>query len=259
MNITIPASDLRPAPCSEAEWALRCQLAQAYHLIDFFGWTETIFNHMSVRLRGNEGHYLVNPFGLNYDEVTPANLLKIGLDGKLVEPSPYPANPAGFALHSAIHGARADAHCVIHTHTTPISAIALKRAGFSHDDFCGAQLTGRIGYHTFEGITLYADEKTRMLESLGNKHILVLRNHGVAVCESNIPRTFFLLWTVQRAAEIQCLALSMAGDNVALPASVSQRCADQTQQLIAGNDFADKWFAAMVRQSEARQRAERHI
>jgi ribulose-5-phosphate 4-epimerase/fuculose-1-phosphate aldolase len=256
MNVTTQSCDLRPSACSEAEWALRCQLAQAYHLVDYFDWTETIFNHISVRLPGPEGHYLINPFGLNYEEVTPANLLKIGLDGVLVEPSPYPANPAGFALHSAIHGARADAHCVIHTHTTPISAIALKWAGFGHDDFYGAQLTGRIGYHTFEGITLYADEKTRMLESLGDKHVLVLRNHGVAVCESNIPRTFFLLWTVQRAAEIQCLALSMAGDNVALPNSVGQRCADQTQQLIAGNDFADKWFAAMVRRSEARRRAQ---
>ena len=128
--------------------------------------------------------------------------------------------------------------------------------GWSDDDFYGAQLTGRIGYHTFEGITLYADEKTRMLESLGDKHVLVLRNHGVAVCESNIPRTFFLLWTVQRAAEIQCLALSMAGDNVALPVTIGQRCADQAQQLIAGSDFADKWFAAMVRRSEARRRAQ---
>jgi ribulose-5-phosphate 4-epimerase/fuculose-1-phosphate aldolase len=254
MNVVTQAGDLRQGNCSEAEWTLRCQLAQAYHLIDYFGWTETIFNHMSARLPGNQGHYLVNPFGLNYDEVTPANLLKIDLDGKLVEPSPYPANPAGFALHGAIHGARADAHCVIHTHTTPISAIALKRAGFGHDDFYGAQLTGRIGYHTFEGITLYADEKARMLESLGDKHVLVLRNHGVAVCEANIPRALFLLWTVQRAAEIQCQALSMAGDNVALPVSVGQRCADQAQQLIAGNAFADKWFAAMVRRSDAHRR-----
>ena len=254
MNVTTQANDQRPATCSAAEWALRRQLAQAYHLIDFFGWTETIFNHISVRLPGDEGHYLVNPFGLNHDEVTAANLLKIDLDGKLAEASNYPVNPAGFALHSAIHGARADAHCVIHTHTTPISAIALKRAGFGHDDFHGAQLTGRIGYHTFEGITLYAEEKTRMLASLGDKHVLVLRNHGVAVCESTIARTSFLLWTVQRAAEIQCLALSMAGDNVALSESVGQHCAEQTQQLIANNDFAEKWFAAMVRRSDARRR-----
>ncbi|CAN5587935.1 class II aldolase/adducin family protein [soil metagenome] len=254
MNAPNTTYDMRPANCSDEEWALRCQLADGYHLIDFFGWTETIFNHISVRLPGNEGHYLVNPFGLNYDEITPGNLLKVGQDGKLLEPSPYEANPAGFALHSAIHGAREDAHCVVHTHTTPISAIALKRAGFGHDDFYGAQLTGRIGYHTFEGITLFEDEKVRMLESLGNKHILVLRNHGVAVCEADIPRTFFLLWTVQRAAEVQCLALSMAGDNVALPTEIGERCASLTEQLISGNhEFAQKWFAAMVRKSRARR------
>lgn len=255
MNTTThTANTLRTPEYSDAEWALRCQLADGYHLIDHFGWTETIFNHISVRLPGGEGHYLVNPFGLNYDEITPSNLLKVDLHGALVEPSEYPANPAGFALHSAIHGARKDAHCVVHTHTTPVSAISLKRAGFGHDDFYGAQLTGRIGYHTFEGITLFDDEKQRMLASLGDKHVLVLRNHGVAVCESNVARTFFLLWTVQRAAEIQCLALSMAGDNVALPASIGQKCADLTQQLIASHDFAEKWFAAMVRKMRARPR-----
>ena len=173
----------KPSHISEEEWALRVQLAHCYHLVDFFGWTETIFNHISARLPGREHAYLVNPFGLNYTEVTPANLLKVDLEGNKVEPSPYDANPAGFALHSAIHGAREDIHCVIHTHTNPVSAVAQKKAGFSHDNFYGAQLYGRVGYHAFEGITLFAEEKARMLASLGDKHILVLRNHGVAVGE----------------------------------------------------------------------------
>jgi ribulose-5-phosphate 4-epimerase/fuculose-1-phosphate aldolase len=254
MNVVAPVASMKPASCSDEEWALRRQLADAYHLIDYLGWTETIFNHMSVRVPGTEGHYLINPFGLNYDEVTPENLLKIDQAGEKVEPSEYPANPAGFALHSVIHAARHDAHCVIHTHTTEVSAIAMKRAGFGHDDFYGAQLTGRVAYHTFEGITLFADEKERMLASLGDKHVLVLRNHGVAVCEASISRTFFLLWIVQRAAEIQTLALSMAGDNVALPEAVSQRCADLAGDLVAHGNFADKWFAAMVRKSRIYRR-----
>ena len=257
MNTATDHQHLHASQDHETEWALRRQLADAYHLIDHFGWTETIFNHISVRLPGKEPGYLVNPFGLNYEEITPENLVKVGLDGELLEPSEYPANPAGFALHSAIHGARDDAHCVIHTHTTPISAIALKQAGFGHDDFYGAQLTGRVGYHTFEGITLFADEKERMLASLGDKHVLVLRNHGVAVCESDVARAFFLLWTVQRAAEVQCLARSMTGDDVPLPATLGQRCADLTQQLIGNDDFAEKWFAAMVRQRRARSGAGR--
>jgi ribulose-5-phosphate 4-epimerase/fuculose-1-phosphate aldolase len=250
MDLSTNDPSTQPAHIGDEEWALRTQLAHCYHLVDFFGWTETIFNHISARIPGSE-HYLVNPFGLNYDEVTPANLLKVDLHGNKLEPSPYDANPAGFALHSAIHGARADVHCVVHTHTTEVSAVAMKRSGFSHDNFYGAQLHGRVGYHTFEGITLFAEEKGRMLASLGDKHVLVLRNHGVAVGEVDIPRTFFLLWTVQRAAEIQCLASSMKGDDVALPATVSQRCADLTQQLIHADDFAEKFFAAMVRQMQA--------
>lgn len=250
MNNLTDLSHTRPAACCEAEWALRVQLAHCYHLVDFLGWTEMIFNHISVRLPGPESHYLVNPFGLNYDEVTPANLLKVGLNGTLIEPSEHPANPAGFALHSAIHGARDDVHCVIHTHTTPISAITLKRRGFGHDDFYGAQLFGRIGYHDFEGITLFDDEKSRMLASLGDKHILVLRNHGVAVGERDIPRAFFLLWTVQRAAEIQCQAGSLGGEDVALSDTIRERCAGLTQQLIHDDGFAVKFFDSLVRRMQ---------
>ena len=152
---------------TEEEWALRIQLAEFYHLVDFLGWTEMIFNHISARLPDSKDHYLVNPFGLYYDEITPDNLLKVDLDGNIVEPSVYPANPAGFALHGAIHGARQDIHCVVHTHTTAVSAIALKEDGFGHDDFYGAQLLGRIGYHSFEGNTLFTVEKAEWLQGLG--------------------------------------------------------------------------------------------
>ena len=230
--------------------ATQSKAAHCYHLIDFFGWTETIFNHISARLPGDEHYYLVNPFGLNYTEITPENLLKVDLKGNKVMPSEYDANPAGFALHSAVHGARDDIRCVIHTHTTPISAITQKKQGFKYDNFYGAQLYGRIGYHTFEGITLFEDEKQRMIESLGDHHILVLRNHGVAVGESSIEKAFFLLWTVQRAAEIQCQADAMQGEDVHLTETVQQKCADLTQMLIKESSFADKFFNAMVRKMQ---------
>lgn len=241
----------RPQHISEEEWALRIKLAHCYHLVDFFGWTETIFNHISARLMEQDGEYLVNPFGLNYTEITPANLIKVDVDGNKLDDSPYDANPAGFALHGALHTARDDMHCVIHTHTNPISAIAMKKAGFSHNDFYGAQLYGRVGYHDFEGITLFQDEKDRMLASLGDKHILVLRNHGIAVGEMDIERTFFLLWTVQRAAEIQVTAGALGGEDVILEEAISQKCADLTQMLIKDSGFAVKFFAAMVRKMEA--------
>ena len=163
MNTVLQSRSSNSHNCSEEEWAVREDLANCYHLIDYMGWSETIFNHISARVPGPENHYLVNPFGLLYTEVTPENLLKVDLQGEKVDPSPYDANPAGFALHSAIHGARSDIHCVIHTHTTQVAAIAQKTHGFSHNDFYGAQIFGRVSYHTFEGITLFADEKERML------------------------------------------------------------------------------------------------
>ncbi|WP_226940144.1 class II aldolase/adducin family protein [Halomonas colorata] len=245
--IAMPAHIEQPSHCSDEEWKQRVKLAYCYHLVDFFGWTETIFNHISARVPGTEGHYLVNPFGLNYTEVTPLNLLKVDLDGNKVEASDYDANPAGFALHSAVHGARDDIHCMLHTHTVPISAVVQKKNGFSHHDFYGAQLYGRVAYHAFEGITLFADEKARMLESLGDKHILALRNHGIAVGESSIEKAVFLLWTVQRAAENQCAAGALGGGDVEIDTAISQKCANLTADLIRESGFANEFFTAMVR------------
>ncbi|HME41085.1 MAG TPA: class II aldolase/adducin family protein [Steroidobacteraceae bacterium] len=238
---------LSPQAMDPEEWRLRCELTDFYHLVDFLGWTEMIFNHISVRLPGAERHYLVNPFGLNYAEITPENLIKVGVDGRLVEPADFPANPAGFALHGAIHEKRHDVGCVAHTHTTAVSAVAMKRGGFDHNNFYSAQFYGRVGYHDFEGITLYADERERMLASLGDKHVLVLRNHGIAVCERDIPTTFALLWVVQRAAEIQCQAGALGGEDVALSESVQQRCHDSATDLGSGIRVARLMFDATVR------------
>jgi len=234
------------------EWRLRCELTNFYHLVDFLGWTEMIFNHISVRLPGPEHHYLVNPFGLNYYEVKPDNLLKVGVDGQLIEPSEYRANPAGFALHGAIHASRVDVACIAHTHTNALSAVAMKRAGFDHHNFYGAQLVGRVGYHDFEGITLYDDERGRLLASLGNKNVLVLRNHGVAVCERDIPTTFGLLWTAQRAAEIQCQSGALGGEDVAISEAVQRRCRDAAVDLGQGIALARLMFDATVRRMRDR-------
>ncbi|HVC02928.1 MAG TPA: class II aldolase/adducin family protein [Steroidobacteraceae bacterium] len=233
------------------EWRLRRELADFYHVVDYLGWTELIFNHISVRVPGPQHQYLVNPFGLNYSEVTPANLLKVGVDGRLIEPSRYPANPAGFALHGAIHESRADVTCIAHTHTTAVSAIAMKRGGIDHNNFYGAQLDGRVAYHDFEGITLFADERPRMVASLGDKHVLVLRNHGVAVCERDIPWTFALLWTVQRAAEIQCQAAAISGENVELGDAVRSRCRASAVDFAASANLVRLMFDATVRRMRA--------
>lgn len=232
------------------EKQLRSELALCYRLVDFFGWTEMIFNHISVRLPGGRT-YLVNPFGLNYNEVTPDNLLTVDISGHLVGRSNYMPNPAGFALHGAIHSVRHDMHCIIHAHTTPISAIAQKEAGLSYDNFYGAQLAGRVGYHAFEGITLFDDERERMLASLGNGDVLILRNHGVAVGAPDIQRAFMLLWTVQRAAEIQCQAGMIAGPDSLLSQAVRDQCVGNSKKLIQEAEFARLFFDAAVRRMVA--------
>ncbi|MGE4481927.1 class II aldolase/adducin family protein [Acidocella sp.] len=234
--------------CHEQEEArLRKQLAECYHLVDFHGWTESIFSHISVRLPGQERRYLVNPFGCNYNEVTPDNLLVVNADGKIISNSGNQPNPAGFALHGAIHTARDDIHCVIHTHTNPVCAVAMKQDGFSHDNFYGAQLFGRVGYHDFEGITLYADERSRILASLGDRHVLVLRNHGIAVGEADIARTFFLHWVAQRAAEIQCQSGTIPGADIPLSDEIRSSCARDAGRLIDQAGAAQLMFDAEVR------------
>lgn len=230
---------------TEAE--LRVELTDFYHLVDHLGWGEIIFNHISVRLPGPRQTYLVNPFGLSYDEITPDKLVVVDTEGQLVGDSLYCANPAGFALHGVIHANRSDVHCVAHAHTLAMSAVVMKQAGFSHDNFYGAQLTGRIGYHDFEGITLYAEEKERMLASLGQHDVLALRNHGVAVCGADIPRTFLLLWIVERAAQVQMLSQSMAGPDVALSDAIRQRCRSDGERVAGSAIAARMLFDAAVR------------
>jgi len=196
------------------------------------------------------GHFLINPFGLWYDEVTASNLVKIDIAGNPVGPAQHPANPAGFIIHSAIHAAREDAHCVIHTHTTAGLAVACKAGGLSHDNFYGAMVAGRVAYHAFEGITVNADEQPRLLASLGNRHVLVLRNHGLLVAERDIPTAFALMWTVQRACEVQCAAAAMDGPDVPLSPEVCAASAHASQHFEADGRTCHRMFEAAVRKME---------
>jgi ribulose-5-phosphate 4-epimerase/fuculose-1-phosphate aldolase len=238
-------------PLAQDEQGLREDLTKFYHLVAYFGWDEIIFNHISVRVPGADHHYLVNPFGLSYEEISAEKLIKVDTEGQLVGDSVYQANPAGFALHGAIHANRGDVGCVAHAHTMAMSAVANKADGFSHDNFYGAQLTGRVGYHDFEGITLYADEKERMLQSLGDKDVLVLRNHGVAVCGADVPSTFMLMWIVERAAHVQVLSQSMAGVQIPLSNDVRAKCGADAKRIMSGSNGAARMlFDASVRRMQ---------
>jgi ribulose-5-phosphate 4-epimerase/fuculose-1-phosphate aldolase len=202
-----PVQDL---PMTEAERKARIELAACYRIFDMLGWTEMIFNHITVRVPGPEVRFLINPFGLHYSEVTASNLVLIDVDGNPVRESRWPVNRAGFVIHSAIHGAVKDAHCVMHTHTTTGLAVACLEDGLSHDNFYGAMLHGKVAYHEFEGITVEPGEKERLVRDLGDKPVMLLRNHGLLALGPSVPEAFMWLWTVQRACDVQ-IAASQAG------------------------------------------------
>lgn len=214
------AQRLCPEGMRPEEWRARVELAACYRVFNQLGWVELIFNHITLRLPGARPEFLINPFGLNYDEITAGNLIKIGHDGVPVEPTPFHVNRAGFVIHSAVHAARADAHCVMHTHTTAGMAVACKSAGLGHDDFYGAELFGDVAYHAFEGITVHADESPRLVASLGRKRVLVLRNHGMLVTGSSVFNAFRWMWTLQRACEVQVMADCLHGPNEPLTDAV---------------------------------------
>lgn len=162
-----------PSGLDMREWRLRIELAACYRVFAHRGWSEEIFNHITVRVPGDQTHYLINPFGLDYSEVTARNLVKVDLDGNPVDGSDAPVNRAGFVIHSAIHAARDDAHCVIHTHHTPGVAVACKQQGLAFDNFYAAFLHDRVAYHDFEGITVHAAEQERLVRNLGDKTCLI--------------------------------------------------------------------------------------
>jgi ribulose-5-phosphate 4-epimerase/fuculose-1-phosphate aldolase len=208
---------------------VRLELAACYRLFDWLGWTELIYNHITAKVPGAEQHYLINPYGLWYSEVTASNLVKVNLEGKAVDGSKHPVNIAGFVIHSAVHAARDDAHCIIHTHSTAGSAVSCKKDGLRYDNFYSSIVHGLVGYHDFEGVTTDLAEQTRLVASLGTKSILFLRNHGLLVIGGCVAQAFINYWTVQRACEIQAATDAMTGDN--LP--IRQAVLDETPQRIA--------------------------
>ncbi|MEO8303918.1 MAG: class II aldolase/adducin family protein [Betaproteobacteria bacterium] len=216
---------MKPAGMDAGEWSVRLELAACYRAFDWLGWTELIYNHITARVPGPDRHYLINPYGLWYNEVTASNLVKINVVGDVLDGSTYPVNRAGFIIHSSIHEARADAHFIIHTHSTAGSAVSCKKDGLRYDNFYSALLHGKVAYHDFEGITTDPSEQSRLVASLGAKSVLILRNHGLLVVEPDVSTAFSTYWTLQRACEIQAATDAMSGDN--LP--VRQSVLDQTQ------------------------------
>ena len=243
---------MRSDRISGEEWQLRRELADCYRLFADLGWSEAIFNHITARVPGPERHFLINPYGLMYEEVTAENLVKIDLAGNSVGPSEHPVNPAGFIIHAAIHEAREDAHCVMHVHTTAGVAISCKQEGLSHDNFYGAMFQDRVAYHDFEGISVHPEEQPRLVAALGDRDVLILRNHGLLVLGEDIPHAFRWMWSLQRACEVQCQARALAGADIVLSDAV-RRAAARDAAAFAQGTTARLMFDAMVRGMRARR------
>jgi ribulose-5-phosphate 4-epimerase/fuculose-1-phosphate aldolase len=236
---------------SATESELRVQLAACYRIFDFMGWSELIYNHITVKVPGDKEHFLINPYGLHYKEVKASNLVKVDIEGNKVDDSPYPVNPAGMVIHTAIHAARPDMHCIAHTHTTDGMAVACSQDGLRTDNFYSALLNNRIAYHDFEGITVMDDEKPRLAKSLGDKNILILRNHGLLVGGRSIPEAFQSMWGLQRACEVQ-----VATDATGKPNKpISDEVLAKTEQLLnlqaMGGPSGGLEFDALTRVTES--------
>lgn len=227
---------------SAEEWDARVRLAACYRIFAQLGWTELIYNHITLRLPGPRTHFLINPFGLHYSEVTASNLLKVDLAGRLVEPSDWPVNPAGFVIHSAIHAAIPGAHCVMHTHTTAGMAVACAARGLSMNNFYSAQLYGKLAYHDFEGITVHSEEGPRLIRAIGDCRAVILRNHGLLAWGETLPLAFNILWLLNRACEVQ-MATAALGPEIPIAEEIQRRCVDDSlqykAQFGAGQDVID--------------------
>ena len=193
---------------SKEEWQVRTDLAATYRLVAHHGWADMIFTHISARVPGPEHHFLINPYGLLFDEITASSLVKVDVDGNKVSESPYAVNPAGFTIHSAIHMAREDAQAVIHVHTADGVAVACQEHGLLPMSQHAMAVYQDVAYHDYEGVALDHDERPRLVKDLGRKNMMVLRNHGTLAMGKTCADAFMRLYYLERSCTIQVRALS---------------------------------------------------
>ncbi|WP_417450150.1 class II aldolase/adducin family protein [Kordiimonas sp.] len=220
----------------DTEWQTRVDLAAAYRLVALFGWDDLVFTHISARLPGPEHHFLVNPFGALFEEITASSLVKVGLDGHKVDDSEQPVNPAGFTIHSAVHAAREDAQCVIHLHTRDGVAVSSQKVGLLPINQTSMLLNSQLSYHDYEGIALNHDERPRLVADLGDKSAMLLWNHGTMTVGGTIGEAFTTMYFLETACSIQIAA--QAGGELRMPADNVQEVVRQ-QAAAMGPDVSN--------------------
>lgn len=213
-NIPDPTKiDRLEGKVSDVEWKLRCDLAATYRLCAMHAWTDLVFTHISVRLPDEDGEerFLINPYGVMFDEMTASSLIKIDLNGNPKQDTPYFTNPAGFTIHSAVHSAREDAGCVIHVHTPYGIAVSVQKEGLRRYTQFSMQVLDDLAYHDYEGIALDLDERERLIADIGEKNLLILRNHGTLTIGKNCALAFLRMYLLENSCKTQILAQSVGG------------------------------------------------
>jgi ribulose-5-phosphate 4-epimerase/fuculose-1-phosphate aldolase len=226
---------------SEAEWQARVDLAAAYRLVALYGWDDLIFTHISARVPGEEHHFLLNPYGMMFEEVTASSLVKIDLEGNKVMESPYFVNPAGFTIHSAVHQAREDALCVMHLHTSYGIAVSAQKNGLLPLSQQAMFALSSLAYHDYEGLALDEEEKPRLAADFGDKKFLILRNHGLLTVGRTAAEAFLGMFLLERACQIQILSQSGGGDLSPIPKEIVGRVASQMSAVTMGQGAALTW------------------
>ena len=231
---------------------------KAYRLVDYFGWSSGLYGHLTVRVPGSQSNFLINPFGLLYDEVNASNLVKIDCDGNIVEPSDYPVNDAGFVIHSAIHMANTDNHCVMHTHTRASIAVAATEEGLLTLCQEATAFHRHVSYHDYEGISLRLDERERLVRDLGSNRQMILRNHGLLTTGRSVPEAFQRLCLLQQACENQVNARSAGTLRVIHDEVAEVGYDDFNFDDPLRDDIGQLEFAAWMRMLDKRDASYRH-
>ncbi len=219
---------------SAEEWQVRTDLAACYRIIAMYGWDDLVFTHISARVPSGEDHFLINPYGMLFEEITASSLVKVDLEGNKVLDSEHPVNPAGFVIHSAVHDAREDAGCVLHTHTRAGIAVSAQKEGLLPISQTSMFPYVTLGYHDYEGVALNDDEKPRLVADLGSNNALILRNHGLLTTAPTIADAFLLMYVLETACQIQIMAQSGGGELVRIPQPILEGVQAQAEQVTKG-------------------------
>lgn len=248
MNIDLPEVD-RKGKVSEVEWQTRIDLAACYRLVQMFGWDDLIYTHISARIPGTD-EFLINAFGLTFDEVTASNLVKIDLQGNILDKDcPFEINPAGFTIHSAVHEVRHDAMCVFHLHTNETIAVATMEEGLLPLSQYAAFALASMSYHGYEGLAVNQDEKARLQEDLGDANFMLLRNHGGLTLGETIGDAFMHMYDLTRACQVQLQVLATGKKVVEVDQSVIDGIKAQANVVHTGLTGGQKSWPAMVRKA----------